>query len=107
QAAGVEIDALVFAAMLEPFFAASTFDEDAAHGLGTGGEEMAAAVPVRLGLPGLTSGARHQAQIGFVDQRGGFQRLARLLLRHPLGTADEYTSRMATNPRLLRHPARH
>jgi hypothetical protein len=45
-------------------------DEDAAHGFGAGGEEVAAAVPA---LPLLHV---HQAQVGFVDQRGGLQRLA-------------------------------
>ena len=56
--------------MLEPAFAAGSFDEDAAHGFRRGGEEMAAAVPV-LGLFHV-----HQPQIGFMDQGRGLERLA-------------------------------
>ena len=58
--------------------AAGVVDEDAAHGLGGGGEEMAAAVPVRAPV------AADQPQVGFVDQRRGLQRLPGLLLGQPL-----------------------
>ena len=60
--------------MLARCLAAGLFDEDAAHGLGRGGEEVAAAVPV-LGLLRV-----HQPQVGLVDQGRGLERLAGLLL---------------------------
>src|SRR5437773_9420782 len=41
-------------------------DQDAAHGLGGGSEEMSAAVPT-LGLRGLTPSAQDQAQVGLVN----------------------------------------
>ena len=49
-------------------------DEDAAHRLGGGGEEMALAAPV-LGLF-LTD----EPEVRLVDQGGGLERVARLLL---------------------------
>jgi hypothetical protein len=50
-------------------------NEDAAHRLGRGGEEVPAPVPVaRLD-------AADQPEIGLVNQGGGLERLARLLLR--------------------------
>ena len=64
---------------LEAMLAPGVVHENAAHGLGRCGEEVPAAVPV----PGLISA--HQPEIGLVDQGGGLERLARLLLRHPLG----------------------
>jgi hypothetical protein len=60
-------------------FAACRFDEDAAHGLGRGGEEMAAAVPVPLGF------GVHQPQVGLVNQGGRLEGLAGLLLGHLRG----------------------
>ena len=59
--------------------AAGVFDPEAAHGLGRGGEEGAAAVPVRL--PALSD----QPQPGFVDAGGGVEGLARRLLRQLRG----------------------
>jgi hypothetical protein len=67
------------AAAFVGLLAAGLLDEDAAHGLSGGGEEVAAAVP------GLRRFGVHQAQVRLVDQGGGLERLARLLLRHPLG----------------------
>src|SRR5262249_41315679 len=58
---------------------AGIVDEDAAHGLGGGREEVTAAVPV-LGLFDV-----HQPQVRLVDQGGGLEGLARLLLGQPLG----------------------
>ena len=58
--------------------AASLFDEDAAHGLCGGGEEVVAAVKL------LVAG---EAQIRFVDQGGGIERLARLFVSQ-LGRGD-------------------
>ncbi len=56
-------------------FPACVFDEDAAHGFGGRGEEMAAAIPLLCLL------RVHQAEVGFVDQGRGLERLARPLLR--------------------------
>src|SRR5439155_3487169 len=55
------------------------FDEDPPHGLGGGGEEVPAAVPV-WGLLDID-----QADVGFVDQGGGLQRLAWPFVRHLFG----------------------
>src|SRR5262249_47198951 len=60
-------------------FATCLVNQDAAHGLGGGGEEVAAAVPV-LGLFDI-----HQAQIGLVDQGRGLEGLSRLFLSQQLG----------------------
>src|SRR5262245_13134950 len=62
-----------------PVLAAGVLDEDAAHGLGRGSEEVTAAVPV-LGLFDV-----HQPQVRLVDQGGGLEGLVRLLLSQPLG----------------------
>jgi hypothetical protein len=51
-------------------------DQDSAHGFGGGGEEVPAAVEV---LPA------EKAEVSFVDQGRGLQRLAGPFLRHPLG----------------------
>src|SRR5262249_2561360 len=58
---------------------AGVLDEDAAHGLGGGGEEVAAPLPVR------PRARADQPQVGLVDQGGRLQRLARLLLSQALG----------------------
>src|SRR5262249_16125098 len=71
----LEIDAPPVAAALGTPLAAGAFDEDAAHGLGRGGEEVAAAVPLRR------VGRADQAEVGLVDQGGGLEGLAGLLLR--------------------------
>jgi hypothetical protein len=54
--------------------------ENPPHGLGRGGEEVAAAVPM-LGLLRI-----HQPNVRLVDQGRGLERLAGLLLRHLLGS---------------------
>ena len=60
------------APVLVAHFAAGVLDENAAHGLGGGREEVGATVPV-LGL--YTS---HQPYVRLVDQRGRLQGLAGL-----------------------------
>ena len=58
------------AAVLGPRIAAGTFDQDAAHGLGGGGEEVSPAVPV-AGLLHI-----YQAQVGLVNEGGSLEGLA-------------------------------
>ncbi|MDB5311803.1 MAG: hypothetical protein JWO38_6005 [Gemmataceae bacterium] len=59
--------------------AAGVVDEDAAHGLGRGGEKVPAVVPaVRIGRP-------DQPEEGLVDQGGGLQRVAGAFVGHPGG----------------------
>jgi hypothetical protein len=58
-----------FAAALDPMLAAGVLDEDAAHGLGGGREEVAAVVSEDL-LVGAD-----QAQIGLIHQVGRGERL--------------------------------
>src|SRR5260370_1280187 len=65
---GVQGDARPSAAVAEGLFAAGVVDEDAAHGLGRGGEEVAAAVP------GAVRVRPAQPQVGLVDERGRVQR---------------------------------
>jgi hypothetical protein len=55
---------------------AGLFDQDPPHGFGGCGKEVSAAVPV------LRLFAVQQAQVGFVDEGRGLQRLAGILLRH-------------------------
>jgi hypothetical protein len=66
------------AAALETGFAAGVLDEEAAHGLGGGGEELAAAVPVSVGR------LADQAQVRLVDQRRGLERLPGCLVPQPV-----------------------
>ena len=61
--------------MFACLFAASLIDQDTAHGLGGGGKEMAAAVP----LPRCVT--LHQPQIRLMHQRRRLQRLPWFLLR--------------------------
>ena len=68
------------AAVLRASLAAGAVDQDPPHGLGRGGEEVAAAVPV----PGSLS-ASDQPEVRLVDQGRGLERLAGLLLRQLLG----------------------
>ena len=75
----IQVDAFPAAAVPDALFATGLLDENAAHGKGGGGEEVAAAVPVPL-FP-----RADQAQVRLVDQGGGLERLARLLPCHPLG----------------------
>ncbi len=64
--------------MLDAPFAPRLLNQDAAHRLGRGTQEMTAT------LPGLFRAA-NQAKICLMDQRGRLQGLARLLLGHFLG----------------------
>ena len=101
---GVEVGVLAppAAAALLAALAAGVLDQDAAHGLGGGGEEVAAVGEglVRVG---------RQAQVGLVDQGGGVERLARLLAGHlrapPAGAARRRRAARAARRRAGR-PAR-
>ena len=61
--------------MLAGLLAPGLLDENAAHGLGRGCKEVAAAVPV-LDLVGI-----HEPEVRLVHQRRGLERLPGLLLR--------------------------
>ena len=67
------------ATMPPGLLAAGVLDEDPPHGLGGGGEEVAATVPWSGWL------AADQAEIGLVDQGGRLERLAGPLLGQPPG----------------------
>src|SRR5206468_1836149 len=69
----VEVDADAAAAALEAALAAGALDEDAAHRLGGGGEEVPAVGPV-----GRPVGV-HQPDERLVDQGGRLERVAGLL----------------------------
>src|SRR5687768_15530886 len=62
EAGLVEVDAAEAAAAFGSGAAAGLLDEDSAHGLGGGGEEMPAAVPV------LDARRVDEADVGFVDE---------------------------------------
>src|SRR5262249_41312720 len=62
------------ASMFLSALAASILDQDSAHGLGRGREEVPAAVPGLLGV------VADKAEICLMDQGGGLQGLPRLLL---------------------------
>src|SRR5262245_57061810 len=64
------------AAVLEALFSPGRLDENASDRLGGGGEKMSPAVPV---LSPVTTG---RAQVRFMHQGGGLERVARLLLGH-------------------------
>ena len=66
----VELDALLLAAVLDAAIVAGALDEDAPHGNGRGGEEVAAPVPASV------AAVAGKAQVGLVDERGGLQRQA-------------------------------
>jgi hypothetical protein len=61
-------------AVAQAALAAGLIDQDAPHGLGSGGEEVAAALPGPLRAPA------DQPQVGLLHQRRGLERLAGLLL---------------------------
>jgi hypothetical protein len=65
--------------VLDAFLAASLFDQDPAHGFGSRGEEMGAAVPLRLGP------FADEPEIGRVHQVRRLEGLPRALAREPLG----------------------
>src|SRR5581483_8256322 len=64
-----KVNPLLATAMAGGGFAARAIDEDAAHGLGGGAKEMGAAIK-------LGRGAAGEAEPGFVNKRGGLERLA-------------------------------
>ena len=70
----VQRHALLAAAVFSTLFPSCAFDKDAAHGLGGGGEEMTAAIPIARGIA-------NQAQVCLVDQGRGAECLTRLFLR--------------------------
>src|SRR5207237_6131240 len=75
----VEVQANAIATPFLALLATSIIDQDAAHGLGRGGKEVAAAVPV-LGFVRV-----HQPEVGLVDQGRGLERLAGYFLGQLLG----------------------
>ena len=75
----VQFDPLPVAAVLGPPFPPGVVDEDAAHGFGGGGEEVAAAVP------GLGLARAHESEIRLMDEGRGLERLAGLFLSESLG----------------------
>ena len=70
----IEIDAPFAAAVPDPQLLPGLFNQDAPHGLCGGGEEMAAMIPR------LIRGLADEPDIGLMNQSGGLERLARLLL---------------------------
>ncbi len=74
----VEIEPAASASGLLGLLVPGRVDQDTAHGLGGGGEEVPAAVPV-LGLL-----LAHQPQVRLMHQRGRLQGLTRLFLCQPL-----------------------
>jgi hypothetical protein len=66
------------AAVPYPGLLARAFDQDSAHGLGSGGEEMAAPVPADFVGFG-------EAQPGFMHKGGGLEGLAGRFLSHTRG----------------------
>src|SRR5262245_4037252 len=75
----VQFIAVPFAAALQGTSASRLFDEDPTHRLGSGGEEVSAAIPA------LRLVRVHQTQIRFMNERRGLQRLTGLFLREPPG----------------------
>lgn len=76
---GVEWDTSTPAAALVGLLASGLIHEDAAHGFGRGGEEMAAAVPLLLLLV-----VAHEPQISFVNQGGSLECLPGRLPGQPM-----------------------
>jgi hypothetical protein len=68
-----EVDPFAASASLGPGLAPRGLDQDAPHRLGRGGEEVPAAAPSWVLRP-------HEPEKGLVDQGGGLERLAGLLL---------------------------
>jgi hypothetical protein len=73
----VESDPFTPTAVLLGLFAARGFDEDAAHGFRGGGEEVPATVPAYITF------WTDEAHVRLVDERGGGERVAGRLGRHP------------------------
>jgi len=73
------MDPFSAAAAFEPVFVPGPVDQDAAHGLGRGGEEVSPSVPIpRLTLP-------DQTEVSLVDQSRGLEGLAGLLVGEASG----------------------
>ena len=75
----LQVHPFELAPMSDAGLLARPIHENAAHGFGSGPEEVAPSAPGHMLL------RPHQAQPGFMNQRGGLQRLARLLLGHLRG----------------------
>src|SRR5262249_58838879 len=75
----VEVAPGEVAAAFAPTLAAGILNQDAAHGLGSRGEEVAAAVPV------VATGVADKAEVGLVDQGGGLEGLPRRLVSQAVG----------------------
>src|SRR5262249_34920384 len=75
----VEGDAPPAAAPLEPALVPGAVEQDAAHGLGGGREEVPA------GVPGRPPAGPHQPEVRLVDEGGRLEGLTRGLLGHPGG----------------------
>ena len=75
----VELNPALPPAPLQAPLATGVLDEDAAHGFGRRGEEVAPA------LPALSLVRIDEAEVRLVDQRRDLERLVRLLLRQLLG----------------------
>jgi hypothetical protein len=76
---GVEVVAGEVAAAFPPVLAAGGFDQDAAHRLGGGGEEMSAAVPT----PGVAPS--DQPKVCLMNEGGGLERVVGRLAGHSRG----------------------
>jgi hypothetical protein len=74
----VEVQTPGLTASLVPAPASCPFDQDSAHGLGGGAEEVSPAIPVLLGA------VANQPQVRFVHQGRSLKRLAGPFLRQPL-----------------------
>ena len=75
----IQVDAPPLAAMFVPLLAAGVLHQDAAHGLGTGGEEMATMVPV------VATGGANEPEVGFVNESRWLQGVPRRLVGRPGG----------------------
>ena len=78
QGAGLveQLETDSFAAAFQTAPGAGVLDEDPPHGLGRRGEEVPSAIELLVA---------HQAQIGFVDQGRGIERVAGPFVRHMTG----------------------
>ncbi len=75
----VEVESLPTTAMLEALLVTCPFDENAAHGLGRGGEEMGATVPIVVFCA-------DKPDVRFVNKSGRLERLAGRFVRKPLSS---------------------
>jgi hypothetical protein len=75
----IQVNTPPLAAMFVPLLAAGVLHRDAAHGLGTGGEEMAAMIPV------VATGGADEPEVGFVNESRWLQGVPRRLVGQPGG----------------------